>query len=194
VAHYSVIYDACVLYPAPLRDLLIQLATGNLFRAKWTDAIHEEWIVSVLRDRSDLTRAQLSRTRSLMNMAVRDCLVTGYENLIDAIELPDPGDRHVVAAAIHAKADAIVTYNIKDFPKEALARHNLEAIHPDEFINHQIGLDESAIVVAATVCCTRLKRPPMTGPAYLDLLERLSLTMTVAALRPYQSILGTPPG
>lgn len=148
MARYTVIYDACVLYPAPLRDLLIQLATANLFRAKWTNEIHEEWIRSVLKDRSDLTIEQLERARRLMDTAVLDCLVTGYEPLIQAIDLPDKDDRHVVAAAIHARADAVVTYNLKDFPSKILERYNLEAIHPDEFINYQIDLDESAGAIA----------------------------------------------
>ena len=99
-----VLYDACVLYPAPLRDLLMHLATRALFSAKWTDAIHDEWISSVLKDRSDLTKEQLERTRRLMNGHVRDCLVTGYESLIPSLALPDPEDRHVLAAAIVCKA------------------------------------------------------------------------------------------
>jgi predicted nucleic acid-binding protein len=131
MAAYTVVYDACVLYPAPLRDLLIQLATAAMFRVKWTDQIHEEWIRNLLNNRSDLSRTQLERTRSKMNAAVRDCLVSGYESLIPVITLPDENDRHVVAAAIFARADAIVTFNLKDFPAPNLAKFNLEAIHPD---------------------------------------------------------------
>jgi hypothetical protein len=122
LSKFTVVYDACVLYPAPLRDLLTQLATAvpPLFRAKWTDEIHEEWVGNVLKDRNDLTREQLARTTRLMNESVPDCLVEGYEHLLESVELPDPDDRHVVAAAIHARADAIVTLNLKDFPPDAL--------------------------------------------------------------------------
>ena len=88
-----------MLFPAPLRDLLMRLAMTDVFRARWTDRIHEEWMRAVLGIRPDLKRADLERTRTLMNDHVRDCLVTGYEHLIDSIELPDPNDRHVVAAA-----------------------------------------------------------------------------------------------
>ena len=117
---FTAIFDACVLYPAPLRDLLIQLATTELFRARWTDEIHGEWISSVLRDRPDLKRAALEQTKKLMNAAVLDCLVEGYEYLVPSIELPDAADRHVVAAAIHGHCDAIVTFNQRDFPADYL--------------------------------------------------------------------------
>ncbi len=109
------------------------LALTDLFKARWTDEIHDEWIRNVLENRPDLTLSQLTRTKNLMNANVRDCLVTGYESLIPTLELPDPGDRHVLAAAIRVGADFIVTFNLKDFPEEALAPYGVEAIHPDEF-------------------------------------------------------------
>lgn len=115
----TVLFDACVLYPAPLRDLLMRLAATDLFRARWSDAIHDEWIRSVLTQRPDL-EAQLARTRQLMDAHVMDCLVTGYEPLIDTLGLPDPGDRHVLAAAIIGRADLIVTKNLRDFPADRL--------------------------------------------------------------------------
>lgn len=108
-------FDACVLYPAPLRDLRMHLALSDLFPAKWTNDIHNEWIGDVLKDRPDLTLQRLERTRTLMNSHVRDCLVTNYEELIPALTLPDPNDRHVLAAAIRSGSDVIVTYNLKDF-------------------------------------------------------------------------------
>jgi hypothetical protein len=76
LASYTVVYDACVLYPAPLRDFLIELAAGGLFRAKWTDEIHEEWIGNLLANRPDLDRGKLETTRNLMNRAVIDCLAS----------------------------------------------------------------------------------------------------------------------
>ena len=94
MASFVAVYDACVLYPAPLRDLLLHLAVTDLFRARWTDRIHGEWIRSVLADRADITDAQLIRTRSLMDTAIPDAVVTGYDGLIDQVTLPDPNDRH----------------------------------------------------------------------------------------------------
>jgi hypothetical protein len=99
----------------------MEMAAMGLFRAKWTDRIHEEWISSLLENRPDLTRNKLERTRDLMNEAVPDCLVDGYEPLTAGVELPDENDRHVLAAAIHCSADALVTFNLKDFPPDRLA-------------------------------------------------------------------------
>jgi hypothetical protein len=189
VAQYTVIYDACVLYPAPLRDLLMQLATANIFRAKWTDQIQEEWITNLLDNRPDLSREQLDRTKALMKEAVPDCLVTGYEFLIERIELPDPNDRHVVAAAIRGQADAIVTVNLADLPAHALAPHNLEAIHPDDFITYQIDLNEAAVLTAAQTCRRRLKAPEKSVDEYLERLLAQSLPKTVAFLKGYANIL-----
>ena len=110
---FTALYDACVLYPAPIRDVLMRLALTDLYRARWTNLIHEEWIRSVLANRRDLTRAQLERTRDLMNAHARDALISGFEDLIPSLTLPDPDDRHVLAAAIRGRVDVIVTYNLK---------------------------------------------------------------------------------
>src|SRR5438270_12260865 len=130
----TAVYDANILYPAPLRDLFIRLAQTGLVRARWTEAIHDEWVRNVLKDNPTLSPDRLARTRTLMNEAVRDCLVTGYEDLIESLSHPDPDDRHVLAAAIRAGAAVIVTYNLKDFPAETLARFDIEAQHPDDFL------------------------------------------------------------
>lgn len=189
MAHFTALYDACVLYPAPLRDLLMRLAMTDRFRAKWSNEIHEEWIRNVLADRPDLTRAQLERTRDLMNAHVRDGLVDGYQYLLSSLSLPDQNDRHVFAAAIHARADVIVTFNLKDFPADMLRPFNIEAQHPDEFINHLLDLDTAAVVIAAQKCRAGLKTPPKTAEEYLEILERQSLPKTVAALRQWAAVL-----
>jgi len=128
LSNFTVIYDACVLYPAPLRDLLIRLARTRRFRARWTADIHNEWIEAVLKNRSDLKREQLERTVDLMEKAVPGSQVTGYESLIDGLELPDADDRHVLAAAIRCGAAAIITTNLKEFPKEQLDKYETLAI------------------------------------------------------------------
>jgi len=180
---FTALYDACVLYPAPLRDLLMQLALSGLFRAKWTNAIHDEWIRNVLRERPDLRAEQLERTRTLMNAHVRDCLVENYESLIAGLQLPDPNDRHVLAAAIRARADVIVTFNLKDFPAEALKPYGLEAQHPDDFLAHLIDLDPEVVTHAGNACRERLKNPPKTIQEYLDILSGQNLPRTAAFFR-----------
>lgn len=182
-SRFTVLYDACVLYPAPLRDLLMQLAVTDLFRAKWTKLIHGEWIENVLADRPDLDRSCLERTRDLMDTHVRDCIVEGFEPLIDALTLPDLNDRHVLAAAIRCKADLIVTCNLRDFPSGCLAKWTIEAEHPDEFIVHLLGLDESLVCDAARTCRARLNSPAKTADEYLDTLASGQLPETVSWLR-----------
>jgi predicted nucleic acid-binding protein len=167
----------------------MELAVAGLFRAKWTTEIHDEWIRSVLKNRQDLTEVQLHRTRDLMNAAVLDCLVEGYEELVPALKLPDPNDRHVLAAAIKSGADAIITFNRRDFPKAVLENYDIELQHPDTFIQHQMGLDSARVVIAAQRCRARLKNPPATVEEYLERLEAQSLPLTVAELRPYSALI-----
>jgi hypothetical protein len=161
------------------------LAMTDLFRARWTDDIHEEWMRSVQADYPDITREKAERVRDLMNAHVRDCLVTGYEDLIPALTLPDPDDRHVLAAAIRAGADVIVTSNLADFPAETLNVYGIAAQHPDEFINHLLALAPAAVCGAAKKQRESLKNPPMTVEQYLESLERQGLAQTVAALRKF---------
>jgi hypothetical protein len=105
MATFAAFYDANVLYPAELRNFLMHLAMTGLFRAKWSAEVHEEWIRNLLISRPELTRMQLERTRDLMDKHALDALVTGYEDLIPGVQLPDPGDRHVLAVAIRGRAD-----------------------------------------------------------------------------------------
>jgi hypothetical protein len=189
MAPFTVIYDACVLYPAPLRDFLLRLALTELFRVRWTETIHEEWMASVLADRPDLTRAQLERTRDLMNAAVPDGLVEGYHSLIEGLALPDPRDRHVLAAAIRAGASAIVTFNLKDFPPEALQSYGIEAQPPDAFVTDLLDLDHRKVCAAARSQRLSLKNPPQTIGDYLANLERQHLTQTRSRLQSYGDLL-----
>jgi hypothetical protein len=112
-------------------------------------------------------------------------LVTGYENLIDGLDLPDPDDRHVLAAAIRGRADVIVTANLKDFPAESLAPFGIDAQHPDEFILHLLDLAPGKVSGAARDHRQSLKNPPKTIEEYLDTLEAQGLTQTVSVLREY---------
>src|SRR5579863_1159276 len=96
------IYDACVLYPFHLRNLLLQCAVDRLVDARWTDEIHDEWMRSLLADRPALSRDDLTRTRGLMNRVLPEANVIGYQRHVEAVRLTDLDDRHVVAAAIEA--------------------------------------------------------------------------------------------
>lgn len=181
----TVVYDACVLFPAPLRSLLMYLAMTDLYQARWTNEIHEEWMRNVVGAYSDITRQQMERVRDLMNTHVRDCLVTGYEPLIDSLTLPDPDDRHVLAAAIHCRADTIVTFNLRDFPPEILEPYGLAAEHPDEFLFRHLEESPDTVCAAARLQRASLKNPPKTTEEYLASLGRQGLPTTVAGLREF---------
>ena len=167
----------------------MELAAAGLFRAKWSEQIHDEWIRNLLENRDDLTAEQLGRTKDLMNATVPDCLVEDYEDLVPSLTLPDADDRHVLAAAIASSSDAIVTSNLKDFPKATVGKYNIEILHPDEFIFHQFGLNNAGVIIAAQRCRARLRNPQKTAEEYLQTLERQSLPKTVAELREYLSVL-----
>jgi hypothetical protein len=186
---FTALYDACVLYPAPIRDVLMRLALTDLYRARWTHMIHEEWINALLEMRPDLERAQLERTRDLMNAHVRDALITGFEDLIPSLQLPDPDDRHILAAAIRGRVDVIVTYNLKDFPEAALAPYDLEVQHPDEFLTHVIDLAPGIVVEAIKGQRASLKNPPVAIDDFLATLELNELPTFVARLREFRAVL-----
>jgi len=188
-SHFTAIYDACVLYPAPLRSLLMYLALTDLFRARWTNDIHDEWMRNVHKDYPDITQAQVENVRDVMNSNVRDCLVIGYEFLIPTLTLPDPDDRHVLAAAIRVGADVIVTANLADFPASELGKYGIEAQHPDEFIMHLIDLAPQSVCAAAKQQRESLKKPPMTVDEFLEALERQGLAQTVSALRQFAALI-----
>ncbi|MFI4914891.1 MAG: PIN domain-containing protein [Phycisphaerales bacterium JB060] len=185
MANFTIVYDACVLHPPAIRDLLMRLALTDLFRAKWSDDIHQEWMRSVQRRRPDIAWETLARVRDLMNANVRDCLVDGYEELIPALTLPDANDRHVLAAAIRGRADVIVTYNLRDFPDYALSQYGIEAQHPDEFVSHLIDLDASKVLAAVREQRAALMKPPVDALAFVERLEARELTQTGAFLREF---------
>jgi hypothetical protein len=189
VANFVALYDACVLYPAQLRDLLLRVAMSDLFKARWTDRIHDEWIRSLSNDRPDIPLTRLARTRELMNAAVPDCLVTGYEPMIEQVRLPDADDRHVLAAAIRAQAGVIVTLNVRDFPAEVIDGYGVSAQHPDEFLAHLFDLNPAVVCAAVRDMRRALKNPPKAVWELLDDLRRVGLPSTVAQLESMQELL-----
>lgn len=185
----TVILDACVLYPPPLRDVFLELAVTGIYRPRWTNQIHDEWIENLLLNRKDLTRKKLDRTRSLMNSAVPDCLVTGYEPIIGSLNLPDIDDRHVLAAAITSKASLIVTFNISDFPSPTLKAYSLQAQHPDSFLVHLFDAAPEIVCTAIKKLRSRLQHPPLDVTAYLAVLERQRIPNFVNRLHVRKDIL-----
>jgi predicted nucleic acid-binding protein len=180
---FVAVYDSCVLFPSTLRDLLIRIAQAGLVQAKWSERILDETFRSVKAQRPDLDDDKLTRTRSLMMRAVRDCMVRGYEPLIEAFDLPDPDDRHVLAAAVRAKAQLIVTFNLRDFPEDRLRPWDVEATHPDAFIEAQIDLDPQRVFAAVRQIADSWRNPPGTVEDVLARLEASGIVASAAALR-----------
>ena len=192
--------DACVLYPAPTRDLFMRLALDPRLgiRLKWSQRVQEEWLSHLLEHRADLNeeqRKRLRQTPALMAQALafQEPLVEGYEHLVSQVRLPDTHDRHVVAAAYWGEAEAILTFNLQDFPEEALEPWDLMAIHPDEYL---LGLAEILIrrsslpeplLQLLRAQREALKNPPLDREAFLESLGRIGLSGFVRLLQPYKT-------
>ncbi len=180
------ILDACVLYPPALRDVLMWLATVNAYEPRWTEEIHAEWMRSVLQDRPDVTLEQMERTRRLMDQVNEKCLVADYEAHLPALTLPDEDDRHVLAAAIHAGAAVIVTFNLRHFPARALAPYGIRAIHPDLFLERIFLNNQPRFLLGIQKHRASLKNPPKTEEEYLASLRAQGLRRTASRLEAHR--------
>lgn len=186
---YPVVLDACVLYPSFLRDLLIRLGLTGLYQPKWSATIEDEWQRNLLLNRTDLAPEQVQRTAALMNKAVPDAMIIGFEPLIDSVALPDINDRHVVAAAVRSYAEIIVTFNLKDFPAPSLDAFGIEALHPDDFVMDLFDLNSALVLSAVTTQRSNLRNPPMTVNDYLEALLRQGMAQTVKELSKYRLLI-----
>lgn len=166
--------DANVLYPARLRDLFLRLAIDGLFDARWSGRILDECFDNLLTDRPDLPAVALDRTRRLMALALPEAMGEGFEDRIDSIELPDTDDRHVLAAALTAQVDVIVTANLKDFPARALPP-TMTAKSPDTFVGTLLDIDAEAVMAVIEVQAASLRNPPMTPEELLAGLAEVGL-------------------
>lgn len=180
---YTAVLDACVLYPAPLRDLLISLAEEGLFRARWTKRIQDEWIRNLIAKRKDISPEALAKTAALMADAVEDSIIENADHLIDSLVLPDPNDRHVLAAAIVGHADAIITFNLKDFPESSTVVHGVEVLHPDDFLVAQYDLDSIKFLSVVKGLRARLRNPKKSPEELIATFEQQGIPQTCKLLR-----------
>ena len=170
-----VVLDANVLYPAVLRDVLMNLAVRDLFMPVWSEAIHDEWIRNVLEDQPHLGRERLERTKAKMLEHVPNVLTTGHEALIPNLMLPDLNDRHVLAAAIHSGAGLIVTNNLKDFPAHALEPFGVRAIAAQDYIMAFTVSHPEQVLASLRFQRHTLKSPPVSATTFLENLEKNGL-------------------
>lgn len=165
------IFDACILYPFHLRNIVVQAAVDRLVEARWTDAIHDEWIRNLTAKAPAIPKERLRITRRLMNDAITTAMVSGYKEHIATVSLPDPNDRHVVAAAITAKASLILTWNLRHFPQSELKKFGLRRLTPDAFL---CGLfDEIPQLVIGSLANARqnLSKSRVSAPDFIAILE-----------------------
>lgn len=181
-ARYTAISDACVLYPRLLRDVLLSLAHADLYTARWTVEIEKEWTAALLENKPG-TELMIAHAVEQMRTAIPDCLVIDYESLTETLNLPDANDRHVLAAAIRGNADAIVSFNTKDFPATALDKFDIELQTPDQFVLNQLMLHPPWALSAIKKMRQRWERPEMSATDIVDLFEKRQLAQTAAHLR-----------
>lgn len=194
---FTVLLDANVLAPSLSRNMLLSLAAAGLYRVRWTEQILGETERAIARiiekkkdlkakdDPTDIAANQIKRVRK----AFPESLVTGHDVYIPAITLPDEDDRHVLAAAVHIRAEAIITDNLKDFPPETLSAYDVEAMSLDEFLADVIDLAGAEAVSALQAMRQRFKNPEYTREAFLRRLESLELLKTASALEEYNDLL-----
>ena len=186
---HRALLDSNVLASMTLTDLLVQLAVDDLFHAKWTAEIHREWIAAVLKFRPRLDPQALERRRVQMDTKAHDALVTGYENLIDELTLPDANDCHVLAAAIHSRCDLIVTGNLKDFPNDILRRFGIESQHPDIFLFNLLERYPLEFCAAVRKVRHRAQHPPYSVEEFLVNLRRAGLHATASEIKQFSHLL-----
>jgi predicted nucleic acid-binding protein len=187
-SRYTAVLDANVLYPNLLRDLLISLGVAGLYSARWTEQINDEWVRNLKANQQDLID-KIDLIRALINKSVPDCLIENFQAYIPTLTLPDAKDRHVLAAAIAGHADAIVTANLKDFPKEVLAAYNIEALHPDDFIMNQLELVPRDALLTIKQVRLRNKNPPINATDFILMIEKSGLPQTAQHLRQWVALI-----
>ncbi|HET9689878.1 MAG TPA: PIN domain-containing protein [Acidimicrobiales bacterium] len=171
MARYTAVLDTCVLVPVILADTLLRLAEDGLFRPLWSSRIIGEAADAIARVHPGEPATRVAARLEAMNGAFEDALVVGWETVEDTITLPDPDDRHVVAAAVVGRADAIVTANVNDFPAAVVDPLGIEIIHPDAFLLDQLDLAPRRVVDVIRRQAAATRRPALTDD---DVIARLA--------------------
>jgi hypothetical protein len=182
-----VVFDACILYPFHLRNIVVQIAVDRLVDARWTDEIHDEWIRNLVADVPRIPVERLRITEALMNEALPNATVTGYRAHLEAITLPDPDDRHVVAAGIAAGASNIITWNMRDFPESELKKHGLIRQTPDAFLCDLHGRAPDLILASLANARRNLSKTHVSAQDFVKILKGQGLSRLAACVEKHLS-------
>lgn len=169
------VLDANVLYGADLRSFLLYLAEVGLYEPVWSELIQEEWLRNLLKNRPDLSASRLRRTIQVMDGAFPGAKRDGYQFLVPELTLPDGDDRHVLALAIHHKADAIVTFNQQDFPKDLLDPYRVAVYTPDKLLKLLHESNAGLVQTAFQRQIAGSTRPPLSADGLIDRLVKSGL-------------------
>ena len=166
------VLDACALVPIRLATTLLWLSEAGIFELLWSDRILDE----VQRNLPKLGISEekaAHRVRTMRDAFGEAALVDDFDHLIADMTC-DPKDRHVLAAAVRAEADTLVTFNLKDFPPESTSGWQVDAVHPDTFLTGLLAEDPLGVVEALRRGSADLRNPAQTATEFLS-----SLTATV---------------
>lgn len=175
MAKFSVLLDACTLVPISLADTLLSLAEAGLYRPLWSNRILGEVSGAIQRIHPDLPPAFIDKRLQAMTDFFADANVHGWEPLEGALQLPDPNDAHVLATAIQGRADAIVTSNIKDFPRSETDRFGIDVQSPEEFLLNQLDLDADEVMNCLKRQAESMQNPEVGLDDLLAHLEKVNL-------------------
>ena len=162
--------DTCTLYSATLSDTLLRIAEEQTFRPHWSADIVAE-LTRVLIREAGVTAEQAQHRVDQMQRAFRDAEVHGYRGLVPAMTC-EPKDRHVLAAAVHARCEVLVTFNLKDFPDASTRGLDVTVVSPDAFLLDQLDLYPARVGRALLRQVEESSRPPLTLGALLGRLAR----------------------
>ena len=165
------VFDACILYPFHLRNIVVQAAVDRLVEARWTDAIHDEWIRNLTANAPAIPKERLLITRRLMNDALPTAMVSGYEGHLSRVTLPDPNDRHVLAAAIAANASLILTWNLRHFPTSELKKFGLRRMTPDAFLSDLFDQLPQLVTNSFANARQNLNKSRVSASEFIGILE-----------------------
>jgi predicted nucleic acid-binding protein len=182
---FTVVLDACVLVPVTAADTLLRLAEREMYRPVWSERILEEAKRAVERLHPEIPAEQIEYRFTCMNKAFEDAYISGWESLEGSIVLPDENDRHVVACALIAGADAIVTNNVRDFPDEALAPLSIEVVKLDDFLLDIFDLAPEEFASVIREQANDAMRPPLSPADVLNNLAAAGAPVTAQELRPF---------